>query len=439
MPTFATGGFHGLRYIKEDEFGFTPLNPQMRNLRHTSCSLQLTKETFQSQELRSDAQISDLRHGNRQASGDIGIEFSFHEFDELLAAAVRGEWKDNAELPGQKTLLAGTKMSSFTIERVFADVQQYEHFTGCEVNTMSLTVEPNAIVTGTIGIVGSAIHFNQTPLDVDPEPSYTYPPFDGFKGKLVEGGRVIAVVTSMEINIDNSIEPAFVIGSDVAEALVAGRINITGTITAYFQDMDLLSKFSDETETSLQITLGDGIHESYVITLPRVKYSGGDNPVDGEGPITLSMPFQALYDTCSGTNIRVDRIPPAEVAPCVLEYNVTEITESAATPGTFDTTITVDLTGGSKQKNFMGAIGQPVPGVNITGVPAGLEAKTTKLSASKMGISLVGTATDPITAGSFTVEVTETAALFGFCYCPENVMGNATQVITIIPAATPAP
>lgn len=432
MTTFATGGFHGLRFVKEDDFGVTPMDPQMRSLRHTSCSLVLSKESFQSQELRSDAQISDLRHGNRQASGDIGFEFSFREFEDFLAAAVRSKWQPNPEIPGQEFLVAGTDMTSFTIERVFNDVKQYEYFTGCEVNTLNFTVEPNAIVTGTIGIVGSAIFFNEEPLDPDPDPSFTYPPYDGFKGKLVEGGSVIAVVTSMEVNIDNSIDPAFVIGSDVAESLVAGRINITGTISAYFQNMDLLRKFTDEIETSLQITLGNGITESYVITLPRVKYSGGDNPVDSEGPITLNMPFQALYDECSKTNIRIDKIPPAEILPCVMEYSANELAESETSPGTFEDTIVVDLMGGSKQKTFNGTIGQPIPGVVFTGVPEGLFAKATKLTASKAGISIVGEVPGGILSDyTITVEFTPTSLLFGTCYCPDDKIENSTQEITL--------
>jgi hypothetical protein len=311
MATFATGGFHGLRYCKESVFGQIPANPKMRALRHTSCTMQLEKEVFQSNELRSDAQISDLRHGNKQSGGDVGIEFSFAEFDDLLAAAVRSEWKDNPEQPGHQYLVAGVKQQSFTFERVFNDIKKYQQFTGMEVDSFTFTVEPNAMVTGSLSFVGSGVDFKDNPLDPDPKPSFAFSPYDGFKGKLVEGGNVISVVTSMEVSIENNLEAAFVIGSDVAEAIIGGRINVSGTISAYFQNMDLLRKFVDEIETSLQFTLGDGIKESYIVTLPRVKYSGGDNPVDGEGPVTLSMPFQALYDEASGTNIRIDRIPPA--------------------------------------------------------------------------------------------------------------------------------
>ncbi len=309
MAIFAAGGFHGTRYVKESAFGQTPANPVLRALRHTGNSLVLGKDSFQSGELRSDAQISDLRHGNRKTSGNIGIEFSFAEYDDFLAAALRSEWKDDSAAPGRKILTAGTTMASFTIERAFHDIGQYQSFTGCEVDTLTLSVKPNAMVTGSIGIKGRGAGFAVAPLDAAPQASFTHSPYDGFAGELLEGGVKNAVLTGIELSIANSLEPAFVIGSDMAAAITAGRINVTGSVSAYFENMDLLTKFVNETESSLSFTLGDGASASYVFTLPRIKYSGGDNPVDGEGPVRLSMPFQALFDEVSGTNVRIDRIP----------------------------------------------------------------------------------------------------------------------------------
>ena len=303
MTIFATGGFHGTRYVKETEFGKTPNSPQMKALRHTSNSLVLTKDSFQSQELRADAQISDLRHGQRRAGGEIGLEFSYGEYDDFLAAVLRSSW---TVIGQNRVLKAGTTMTSFTIERAFADIGRYESFTGCEVSSLSLNIATNAMVTGTMTIVGKSINFNASPLSAKPAASQTAPPFDGFAGRILEGGSEVAVVTSLELLIDNAIEPAFVLGSDSAASLTPGRINVTGTLSAYFAGLELLDKFVGETESSLSFTLGDGAHQSYTFTLPRIKYSGGDNPVDSEGPVMLSMPFQALYDSASATNLRID-------------------------------------------------------------------------------------------------------------------------------------
>lgn len=424
---FASGSTHGLRFIREEEFGVTPDNPTMRALRHTSCGLVLNKDSFQSNELRKDAQISDLRSGVQQANGDIGIEFSYGEFDDFLAAAVRGEWKDNV-------LVAGIETPTFTIESIFNDIKRYETFTGCAINTFSLQIQTNAMITGTVGIVGRGASFSQAPTAANELPSFTGSPLDGFHGELKEGGVPISTITSIQLNIENGIEPANVLGSDKAAALVPARINITGTISAYFGDMDLLSKFIDEIESEITVTLGTGGPGSYILRLPRIKYSGGSNAIDGEGPIMLDMPFQALLDECTGTNIIVERIPMEEEKPepCILSYSDTTFTESEDTPGTFEEKIVVTLTGGH-DKTFAGYNDVPLPGVVIANLPEGLTSKVIRKSDTTAEISISGVAVNHGAAQSGTFTISFPAAAFskGFCHCEGGVMENGTQQLTI--------
>ncbi len=306
MNVFATGARHGTRYVREADFGVVPPSPRLRSLRHTSNSLLLGRDSFTSNELRPDGQVSDLRLGNRRVSGEVGIEFSFGEYDDFLAAALRSEWRREAD--GREMLTAGAEAVFFTIERWFDDLGRSQYATGCRVDTLKLSVATNAMVTGGLGFLGRDLAFAAAPLDPDPAPGRTARPFDGFSGRLREGGADNAVVTSLELNLDNGLEPAFVIGDDTAPTLIEGRINLTGTLTAYFDGRDLLDKFAAETPSSLVFTLGDGVRESYVFTLPLIKYTGGDNPAEGPGPVLLTMPFQALYDPAAGTNIMIERI-----------------------------------------------------------------------------------------------------------------------------------
>ena len=101
----------------------------------------------------------------------------------------------------------------------------------------------------------------------------------------------------------------FVVGSKTSIKPSIARSNLTGQITAYFEDSRLLDKFINETTSSLVFTMPDGDGNSYEITIPRLKYTGGQPDVAGEGPITLSMPFQALLDPTQGTQILIERIP----------------------------------------------------------------------------------------------------------------------------------
>ena len=304
--TFATGGSHGLRYVPEVTFGVTPSTPSMVNLRSKGCDLGVNKDAFQSEELRSDRQISDLRHGAVKVQGGFDFEFSYGEFDFLLEMALFAAF-------GTNVLKTGTTAKFATFERAFADIGKYAVFTGCMVDSLTLNVPSNGMVTGKAGLIGkSALPLSGTPLDASPTASQTNSPFDGFTGTIKEDGSAIAVVTSIDLDLKNGLDPAFVLGSKYAAAITPGRSNLTGTVSAWFDSEAMLNKFINEEESSLEFTLGNGTSKSYTFLLPRIKYSGGGAPqVSGEGRIALSMPFQALYDSGEGTNLKITRIPGA--------------------------------------------------------------------------------------------------------------------------------
>lgn len=86
-----------------------------------------------------------------------------------------------------------------------------------------------------------------------------------------------------------------------------GRSNVTGTMDAYFGNAALYQKFINESASSVEFEATDGVGGTYTILLPRVKYTGGTVDTPGEGPIAISMPYQALLDPVTGTNIQITR------------------------------------------------------------------------------------------------------------------------------------
>lgn len=386
MTIFAAGSEHGLRYCSEATFGTTPPTPSMISLRHTGTSLVLSKDTFQSAELRSDRQISDFRHGNKRAQGDVNIELSFGEFDSFIEAACGGTWQtafapsgtdikcrktanqiysstttftrfaigdviyasgftkytaNNAiyvissvaatsltfetvpnaitatetgvktvTITRQPSVRGGVNKRSFTFEREFGDIDKFARFTGCMINTLNLSLKPNAIVTGTFGIVGKTAIYAGTALDASPTASQTDSPLDAFTGSLYENDVSVGLITGIDLTLDNGANPNFVVGSPFASNVTLGRSNLTGTVTAYFQDMTMLNKFINETASSIEVYLGAGTFgsNSYRIYIPRLKYGSADNTVNDEGPIEMRMDFQALLDSTLNTNIVVTKI-----------------------------------------------------------------------------------------------------------------------------------
>lgn len=214
----------------------------------------------------------------------------------------------------EATLKAGSARRSFTVERYFGDVlaadKPFHRFTGVEFNTLSLSIAANAMVTGSFGVLGKNM---TTDTVIIPGATYSDPtttsPLDSFTGTLSEDGTPIAVITEISLSLENGLEARFVVGSKSSIQPSVGRSNCSGQVTAYFENSVLLEKFINETESGISFTLPDGTGNQYAFTLPRIKYTGGQPDVSGEGPITLSMPFQALVDSVTGTNIIIDRNP----------------------------------------------------------------------------------------------------------------------------------
>lgn len=99
-----------LRLKPEATFGTTPGTGNHYLLRITSESLKYALQTTQSQELRSDRMITDLPLVGAGAEGDIGFEFSYGEFDTLLASALQGTWA----VAGTNGVATGTAVTTTT-------------------------------------------------------------------------------------------------------------------------------------------------------------------------------------------------------------------------------------------------------------------------------------------------------------------------------------
>jgi len=106
---------HNLLYVAEATRGVTPTaSPALLDLRHTSCTLKLAKAGNKSAELHQDRQIRNFRHGARQVNGDVGFEFSYGSFDDILQAVLGGTW-------AVKATKTATTLSAVAADNSFND------------------------------------------------------------------------------------------------------------------------------------------------------------------------------------------------------------------------------------------------------------------------------------------------------------------------------
>lgn len=386
---------HQLYHVLETVYGTTPTTPALTTLRHISNSLAIAKAGVMSEELRSDRQVADFRHGVRQCAGEIGGELSYGSYDAMLEAALLGTWAakftptigtdisaasgDNsinsagaafpAYEPGDRisiagftgtvgnnqsflkvvsrtaskivvsggvalvtdaagesvtvtsltqVLKAGTTRRSFSFQRTYSDQSDADGsrhvFKGSEITKLSVgfTAGDDPKVTVGLGVIGKDLAILVAEITGATYPAVTTTKMmDCLRGAILEGGAAIGVITETQLTLENGLQPRFVVASDSTILPSIGRSVLNGTSTAFFENKTLLEKFLNETASSIAFRLEDLVGNAYTFKIPNVTYTGGQADVSGQGAITIPLPWQAIYDPTSATQITIERHPAA--------------------------------------------------------------------------------------------------------------------------------
>jgi hypothetical protein len=304
--SIASGARSRLAYIAEVTQGTTPGSPALKILRATQRDINLQKNILTSNEIRSDRQKTDVRHGFTQVGGQLGFELSVGSYDDWLEAALSGTWatlptitactsvaagntlhrasgsfvtdgyrpgdivrttlytnsNNNGTFrvtavtasdltldatvvtltndtggtityPGRR-LDIGTVLRTFTVERQFLDIVQYQVFKGVSVGQLTLNIKPEAMIGGTftlVGMDGTSI-MTGTPLDAAPTTPSTNAPCDAFKGSIYEGGTIIAVCTGLDLTLNNNRSVSAVVG--LRSVLKSLKVRPSSPATSWF-------------------------------------------------------------------------------------------------------------------------------------------------------------------------------------------------------------
>ncbi len=386
----AVGSLADLGYILEETYGVVPPSPAFKKVRRVKTTLDLTKDTYASQEIRTDRQTADMRHGVRHVAGDIQGELSVGTYDDFMQALLGGTWTtgvsasqadftsivcsgggktftaaggsfitkgfkvgdvvqftglastgNNAKnftivgltalvmtvaetvvtdatpdttcsvaVVGKKVLMGNT-YRSFVIERQYTDISQYQAFVGCRMDKLALSLPPTGIVTSTWSVIGKDMNaLTSSTLSTGSLSTVsTHSPLAAVSGVLRENATTLATVTGLTLNITNNLGGKPVIGANtIPDQLWGNACQITGQITALFQDATLLNKFVSETESNLEFRLDDPNGTDFLhFYIPRLKYTSGSiGDADPQG-LPLTMNFTALAPTTT-TNIDASSI-----------------------------------------------------------------------------------------------------------------------------------
>lgn len=296
-----------LAVIAEVTAGTTPATPAFSALRITGDTLVANYETLVSNELRADATVADVRRTGVSTAGEVNFEL--HKatiLEDIIAAAVRGTWAANV-------LKGGVVKKAFTFERkiIGSGATAYLRFVGSRLSGMSLSLSPDEIVTGSFRILGTA-HTADTAIIAGATygAATTTAPMAGVDVTSLAVSGVAGVdYMNMTMEVDSGLRVQRKLGAVAARGIGFGRRQITGTLTAYFEDLTAYNAFLNNLSPSITAAITDGTN-TYTLVLPKIRLTGGEVPTPGnDQDMILTLNYQAVYDGTATSDFQLTRAP----------------------------------------------------------------------------------------------------------------------------------
>lgn len=304
-----------VRYVEETTFGTTPASA-LKNLRATGFRLKRNTQGAVSQEIRSDRQIPDWVRTGIDVGGEIPFELVYGNLDDFLEGVLATDWSTDTGFAGVQSgtdlLQNGTTAKSFSIEAEYGGVSLFHTFKGCRADTLSLAIAPGSVITGSVGFQGKLDTIQGATAGTGAATAApTHDPMNGVDhvSAVLEGGSSVELV-GINLSIANNLRMRRVLGSLSPDDIALGRFVVTGDIRLYLADSTLLTKYMDQTRSSISFTLTDVQGNAYAVKVDELKYNDATKDVDGnDSDVELTLPFQGLYDATTTKTIRMTRNP----------------------------------------------------------------------------------------------------------------------------------
>ncbi len=222
---------------------------------------------------------------------------------DTVAADVAGD-SVTCSVVGKKTWIptTGHTRDSYTIEHSYTDISQSQVFTGCRISQMNVKLPSTGLATIDFPILGINATEAAGAYFTTPAAASTGKILAAVNGAMYVGGVQVAVVTSIDFTVNGNMTSGDVVGSNVAPDIFPGSVDVTGTLSAYFQDETFQSAFYNETEVAGVVVLtadNTPTADFQVFNFPRCKFNGSTKN-DGEVGLVQTVPFVALLNNAGG-------------------------------------------------------------------------------------------------------------------------------------------
>lgn len=287
-------------FIVESAFGTTPSTPQTQLLEFVDFDGEMKADRLKSKSQNSNRQTNYARRGNTSTEGMLKVEAVHGNFDWLLEAILQGTWTSDV-------LKVGSTQRSFAVEEGFLDLAQYRVFNGVVFDSLSMEVTPDDYVQIDTKWIGASVTaFSGTSIDSTPTAVAAKQRFYHEGGTFSEGGSSVGYITSIKLDVSNSVSGNKALGTAGFRGITSGRFDLKGSLSATFENVTLYNKFKNNTDSVLEwmVASTDGSH---TIRIPKLNYTEGKINAPADGVCTVELSFDGSFDATDATTIMITR------------------------------------------------------------------------------------------------------------------------------------
>lgn len=225
-----------------------------------------------------------------------------------------GDFLKNAEKVIDPTVTQD--IISYTIEQSFLDHKpiDYQYIYGMIVDSLSMSMTAAAFVELSSTFMGATASATTSRITGATDISANDNPVMNTSSNVAQIARGKSkieganYVSDLSLEINNNCRRRNAVGVFGTQSIGLGEFAVTGTMTTYFSNAELLQTLINNEETSLNYALHDNRKHMYLFDLPRVKYSSGNPEVGGKNEdVMLSLEYQAIRDGDLGYTLGITK------------------------------------------------------------------------------------------------------------------------------------
>lgn len=280
--------------IKETTYGTTPSTPTGYSLPFVSTTLKGERNLVASKVIRGNRNPTAPDQGNTNVGGNVVVPVDLIGIGYWLEMLL-GAPTTTGVGPYVHTFKVPTSVPSWVIELGYLDITKYLVYNGCKAESIAFKFGGDEELTATVELLGAKETAGTASIDATVS-TFTITKFGNFQAAVTEGGSSIATVQEINMTIKNNLDAnTFCIGgSGIRPSLPEGVVAVSGSIKAMFEDLTLLNKAINGTESSLVVTLTSGT-SSLVLAVDELLYRRNAPGVPTPGGIWVDLPFEGYY------------------------------------------------------------------------------------------------------------------------------------------------